>query len=608
MLETLRKLGEAAAELDGKTEAVDLLWEGLPSNYDREMTVVFNFAGEFQRVDAREVPSSELPDFRFKDPHPRKALWTPVSKYSGKSQNVLVRLRKALSEANSWAEKRTEWAAKGKLLSQIEEALETSEAQITAAIDEQVKQVADKDHRAFVTLRVDGATPPAVHKWPLFNVYIPEDRLEDEYGRSGKDTLVSASQSCTLCGEMEKTVFGNYAELKSYHLDQPGQIAGGFSASAGTRNLPVCNGCAAQTTYGKRIAEQELAFGMYGLSYWLLPAAGQPEVVQEFLELIRTQQGRGATLRDEALERLTGDEDEILYFLAEEYGDTDTVSLRMVVFLAQQAQWRILEEIDEVLPSRLQRIFAVKKRVESFDSDLKGRINLGTVREFTTQALKRGDTRVFLEYVAAIFHGGRIDERELLRRVVDEIISTYKRRPGEGKYVTLRGFGLIEFLRQLDVITWTGEERMNATSSPPKDRFADFVSAHPAHFGGRPDRAVAFLTGALVRALARVQLEDRGQNTYDTHEAPAFKKLRGFRMSKERLRDLLAEAKMKLVAYRADGDYINSRLQQMLSEQWITAEADWRLTEDEATFYFTLGLNLFDRIAFSKSEENEDNA
>ncbi len=154
-----------------------------------------------------------------------------------------------------------------------------------------------------------------------------------------------------------------------------------------------------------------------------------------------------------------------------------------------------------------------------------------------------------------------------------------------------------------------GSVRTAASPEAParaEDRFLAFLAEHPAHFADRPDRAVAFLTGALVRALARVQLRDRGQNLYETHEAPAFKKLRGFRMTEDRLRDLLAEAKMKLIAYRADGDFLHSRLQQLLSEQWFAAEPEWQLSEDEATFYFTLGLNLFDRIAFGKSSEDSD--
>ena len=125
--------------------------------------------------------------------------------------------------------------------------------------------------------------------------------------------------------------------------------------------------------------------------------------------------------------------------------------------------------------------------------------------------------------------------------------------------------------------------------------FRKYLEAHSQTFS-TPDRRVAFLTGALVNVLLHVQRKTSGAS-------PFFHRLRGVKLTKEQLKRLLPEVQHRLRQYGVSG-YV-SKLLELLCHEWVDAEPNWSIGDDEATFFFVLGVNLQYSIGRPSASSNE---
>jgi CRISPR-associated protein Csh1 len=116
-------------------------------------------------------------------------------------------------------------------------------------------------------------------------------------------------------------------------------------------------------------------------------------------------------------------------------------------------------------------------------------------------------------------------------------------------------------------------------------------------FFDRPEKKVAFLTGCYVSTVLSVQRQHL-QND------PFFGKVRGLKMGQKRLQDIYPEARNKLHQYDRLG-LVATTLDPQLAQAWIDCGGKWNLSDDEATFAFTLGLSLAWKVR-GAGETNND--
>lgn len=106
---------------------------------------------------------------------------------------------------------------------------------IWAEVELKQKQVGvDKNHRGYVYWADENMAP--VYAWPETKAFMVDCALESYAGKGG----VREKGSCAVCGSHDVKVYGNYAVLACYNLNNPGSIAGGFQAHQAHRNFPVC--------------------------------------------------------------------------------------------------------------------------------------------------------------------------------------------------------------------------------------------------------------------------------------------------------------------------------------------------------------------------------
>ncbi len=624
MYQAFRELGRTWARMEGRTDPRELLLDPLGPGYDRCVVLVFDEHGGYLRVDSRAFSAEKAARIRYKDASGPSSSTRPlpIIKQSGKSEETVKRLLRTAAEIGPWLLEQGEeawgtWAIRvGEHLENtriVQEATEASEA-LT------VKRTRTTDpHNVFLTL---GRETGGEVVWMLDAVPQLLDRalegIRKKYGKNKHPGDVVADDiACQVCGRHDREVFGNFNEIKCYNLDKPGMITGGFASTRPVRNVPICLACAGEINYGFAKAQEILKFRAAGSHYLLLPRTTEDDIRQEYLEMaqeardVERDQAReagravgtariGASLAKYTLLRITEDEREILGSIADQFGDRALLTLQMVFLHAgQAAEWKIKADIDEVLPSRLQTVFEAKRQVEAdpWLRDRKKPITVSTarIRDFCHQ----GQEFAFLQVLAAVFRGGTLDRDVVLHDVVDRILLTYKKNSenvgGLSAYTVACAYAYVKFLETLEIIPKPEVIPMQHDAS--MNPYRAYLEAHMDTFA-TPDRRAAFLTGALVSILLNVQNKERGAT-------PFFNKLRGLKLTREHLQDLLPEVQNKLEQY-GKGGYAN-QVKELLSHEWVKATPTWSISDSEATFFFVLGMNLQYHIAMSGKDEATDN-
>lgn len=113
------------------------------------------------------------------------------------------------------------------------------------------------------------------------------------------------------------------------------------------------------------------------------------------------------------------------------------------------------------------------------------------------------------------------------------------------------------------------------------EKIKDFLESHNVAFD-KPDKKAAFLLGVLTKFLLDVQLAAR-------KSTPFRSKLSGLKLDENKLKRLFPEVIEKLEEYHVS----YPEIEEYASKTLVEAENHrWRLSKNEISYYFALGLNL----------------
>ena len=422
---------------------------------------------------------------------------------------------------------------------------------------------------------------------PLYAVREVQDYMNakafDDYGTADKkNDSVQNDRVCYVCGEAGRRVYGNFSRLKSYNLDKPGMITGGFGKSQTLKNFPVCEECIAAISSAYDYAKRKLTFGFCGEHYLLLPCL-RTEDDELAKNIVSALERMGNTTQVSEYEKITGSQNDILEELADVGRGKDLLTLTMIFFKESNASWKITAEIPEILPSRISRIYSVKRAVE-LDSYLKMGdkpffFTFKVIRDFAGNSGKTSQ-RKFMGYVDAVFSGGKIYETAFLSDVVRAVVTRAKREPQMMPYMVRDALAAWQFLNQLGILERGVRIMSDAVGTSGK--YGRFLEAHKDFFNAR-EKVAAFLTGCYVSKVLFAQRQNLGNS-------PFYKKLRGMKLDRKRLQTLYPEARNKIQQYDDLG--LVMELDRLLASAWVECGSDWTITDDEATLSFTIGLSL----------------
>ena len=604
MIEAIKEIGEYSLKKEGKhlDDPVDIIVEDPASSpaYKHILAVIINKteAGfEFGGVRHEEYTKEKIGQYLYKRGSSKGSDLTPTSRITEVQKTftnkMLLWFKNALKNKDiKLNEEDTEF------ISDLGGCVEQNKDIILSELKNKTGNFA-KNENGILTLIINNGENKYVGDIPVFRKILLHDfSMKLYHSPTYKIQSISQNQFCSVCKQRKEEVYGLVTTYSFYNVDKPGFVSGGFNRADAWKNYPVCLKCALTLEAGKQYVDEFLAYKFYGFSYYVIPKLLQPERGREIYELLEDYR---KNIRDANVKikkgygnLLSENEEEALDILAQQ---ENFLNNNLLFYEKTNAAFRILLYIEDILPSRLRILFDGKRNVDKktvfkeFSKDKKAlSFTFGTIWHFFPRNREQDLSKYFLEITNKIFVDRKIDYSFLMSAMVNKIRKEFANN-NSTKLSTLMGLQLLDYLNNLDLLeNLTGGMEMNENNinqifgggDTPLDEKVNKLFTEFPDFFDQPAKRAVFMEGALAQLLLNIQYQERGAGPFRT-------KLQGLKLDERLVKRLLPEMQNKLEEY---GKNYYRELEVLISKYMIQAGEGWKMSKDEISFYFVLGMNL----------------
>ena len=605
MIEAIRAIGEYALQKEGKRleDPVDIIVEDPASSptYKHILAVVINKMEngfEFGGVQHEEYTKEKIGQYLYKRGSSKGSDLTPTSRITEVQKTfvnkMLMWFKNALKNKDlELNEEDTEF------ISSLAECIKQNKEVILSELKYKTGNFA-KNENGILTLIINNGENRYVGDIPVFRKILLHDFSMRLYHSSTyKIQSISQNQFCSVCKQKKEEVYGFVTTYSFYNVDKPGFVAGGFNRADAWKNYPVCLKCALTLEAGKQYVDEFLAYKFYGFSYYVIPKLLQPERCREIYKLLedyrKNIKDANVKIKKGYGNLLSENEEEALDILAQQ---ENFLNNNLLFYEKTNAAFRILLYIEDILPSRLRILFDGKRNVDKktvfkeFSKDGKAlSFTFGNIWHFFPRNREHDLSKYFLEITNKIFVDRKIDYSFLMSAMVNKIRKEFANN-NSTKLSTLMGLQLLDYLNNLDLLeNLTGGMEMNENNinqifgggDTPLDEKVNKLFTEFPDFFDQPAKRAVFMEGALAQLLLNIQYQERGAGPFRT-------KLQGLKLDERLVKRLLPEMQNKLEEY---GKNYYRELEVLISKYMIQAGEGWKMSKDEISFYFVLGMNLY---------------
>ncbi len=575
--------------------------EGMPTNYDRGLALCFGANGEWIGVKTRIGNDGVV----YRSGPSKGTNFTPCYTLSKSTPDRLLRTIQTFIDYPDLSMEKRQW-----LIDSLT-TFQSKQTDIWAEVEIKRKDVEsdDKKHLAYVYWADVEMTP--VYSWLEVRAFMLDSVLKS-FAEKDKKRSERHAGTCAICGQSDVTVYGNYSVLACYNLNNPGSIAGGFSAKQAHRNFPVCGECAIAISDAITFVETNLSSSLTGqfltrngskkikeLTYFILPYSNNIEVRTQMRGRLENNHDR---YRLNKVQDLVSDE----FALISEFSNCgDQLAFSLVFFEKDNASWKIKAEVQQLLPSRLQVLHESARKISKAadlivetKTELKP-VNIGalTFKNFSSASDNASDDTL-RSWLTALFSGQAIDQQHFIRCLVGKLLDTGKRNVDLLHWMTRHAWGLYRYALLTELVVLNSNQEHPAMSEIiPNSAYGRYIKEH-ADFFRRPELIVAFLTGCYASTVTSVQRKERGAE-------PFAKKFIGRLLTQSQLKRLYREGHSKLAQYGKLA-YVITGLDPDLATAWVACGEQWGINDEETTFAFTIGYSLAYRIKKLDGEAEAD--
>ena len=608
MIEAIRNIGEYALEKNRKSvdEPLEILLDNPANRNTKNILFILldNKDGEFKYhgVEIEEYSRDKLKKYLYrKGSGARGPDVTPTSMVTEIEKTFDIKIlswfKRYISDKNNQYD----------FIKKINLALENSKKKII----QDLKEKSEKENN-IISFKINGDYLGDIE---IFKNILVSEAKKNYYKKFDKISK-SEEKLCSVCKGKNKEVYGFVSTFNFYTVDKPGFVSGGFQQKDTWKNYPVCLNCALTLEEGKKYSEDNLNFKFYDFNYLLIPKfiKGVKEDIQkDIFKKIELQ--KDPRFGKKVIKLLTNDEKEVLETMSEQ---ENYLNNNFLFYSAPKgfngAVFNILLYIEDILPSRLKRLFEVKEIVDQeeifkncivpiFNDQGKKvgeqplEFNFGILRIFFPRISKnRTFNKYFLDITNKIFTNKLVEYDFLLNFIVKKIRDDFT-KDYSTKIDTLKGFMLLNYLKEFKILKFKEEVKMETEKlfmqekQERKEKIELFFDKFSNFFNSNVKKAI-FLEGVISQYLLNIQYQER--------KATPFRvKLKGLKLDEKQIKKLLPEIQNKLEEY---GKNYYRDLETVISNYFVLSGNDWNLTNDEISFYFTLGMNLSN--LFKKEKEN----
>ncbi len=446
---------------------------------------------------------------------------------------------------------------------------------------------------------------------PVFQKAFVNDSLRGFYYRTtgNIDTRIE-SGVCSMCHQTDIETYGFASPFSFYTIDKPGYISGGFQKSMIPYNYPVCRMCSIWLLLGKKYLDEHLTFNAFGKSLYIIPKTKNTSSLSRVLNNLKKL--NHAETFNEFQEIYLDREDKLFKYLSQIDEDC---TFNIVFFKEDNRAFRILLDLNDVLPSRLKTIFQMMKNIISTDFfrqfPVSGKremhiwFNFNWLRDILESS---GNDRYFMEAFGSIITNKKIDYHFLLKFVMQELINAFNETGKKDyKLFTISSYGFLLFLHNLNLLNYyrKGGDYMNIPDrnvydikdySSRKDMFEAFFHDHRSFFD-KPEKKAAFMIGYLTQNLLNIQMKKYDNNT------PFRARLKGLKLTEKDIRRLYYEISNKLGEYEIH--YLKPE-EGLCAGYFIRTDGKWRMLNEEISFFVALGMNMTHCFRFQKNHKETE--
>ncbi|MGC9366075.1 MAG: TIGR02556 family CRISPR-associated protein, partial [bacterium] len=579
MIQAIKDIGEYAIKSENKSinDPLDILIDDPEPNHNNpkyrnillmKISKDFNYKG----IDVEEYSRRNIKKYLYRQGSPNGTDITPTSRITT-IEKTLIKIK-----ILPWFKKYLKYDLKNNddFLNKIYECLLKHKNTILNDLNSIYKGF-DKNTNAVLSLKINDKYIGEIDIFRriLLNeaekIYYTKFSLESK----GKDKI------CCICNKQNKEVFGFVGTYKFYTVDKPGFVSGGFKQKNAWINYPVCLSCALKLEEGKNFLHNNLDFNFYGFRYHLIPKFLlniNYNKRDELLYILKNWKNPKFDKKGiKEFRKLTDDEDEILELMSEQ---KNFLNMNFMFYDAPKGYdgsvFNILLYIEDILPSRLKKLFEVKKEVENIDifNNLTFPLiyNFKILRYFFPKVSNnRTYDKYFLDIVRKIISNRPVDYnfiiKFIIRRIREDFISNINT-----KISTLNGFMLLNYLNKLKILGIEEEKIMSNenlkvidfneknSKNDFKVKINKFFSEFNSFFNCSEKKAI-FLEGVLTQKLLNIQFQER-------NSTPFRVKLKSLKLDEKQIKKILPEIQNKLEEYNKN---YYKNLESLISELFILA-------------------------------------
>ena len=432
-----------------------------------------------------------------------------------------------------------------------------------------------------------------------------KDKILSENNKSFYEKYETTSKendkNCYCCKKKKKEVYGFVNTYNFYTVDKIGFVSGGFDQKKAWKNYPICSECANILEKGKKYIEDKFTDRFSGLSYMVIPKTIFNIEDNDYFEILLEQfeNKNKISLSEEKGDELLHNEKISLEAISQ---IENNMMFNIMFFEKDKNSFKILLNLEEILPSRLKTIFEKKKEIEKREIylNLKAKnnyinlkFNFSIFEEFFRK--DKSNNKTFLDAINSVFTDKAISYDFIIKNFCGPII-----KPSEYKnsyFLARESLLILEVLNELNLLKnkTKGEVREMIERNEKNEIFLNFLESHEETFDSDLKRAI-FLEGVLTQKLLN-QPEQRNSGAF-------YSRLNSLKMSEKIVKRVFVEVINKLTEYKKKHYYFE--LEKIIAT-YLTSGNFKELSNDEMSYYFVLGMNLVDVFNVNEEDKKEEN-
>lgn len=449
----------------------------------------------------------------------------------------------------------------------------------------------------------------------LFDFKIIKD-IVLENGTEGKShkhgvTSLKGNQLCSVTQKKEKKVFGFAFPYKYSSVDKKGFVSGFFNQKNNWKNYPISENSALELEIGKNFLSQKLKSYFYGSPYLMIPHPFMQKngnTLANILDLLTkliTKEGNAKK------ERIKGYEEYIQRMISKEnnYFNLD------LMFYEENPTTKALNiklMLEEILPSRFRTLFVDVPAIVNDNELYKNAITIKKEKNnltFNFGIIKTFFDDDFLEIVQKLFLGSPLSNEYVFEKIIEVVRQNYNKAQTSGNWVEptrwtiLKAHLLINYLQKLQIINFNknykfmvetnnNSEQTEKKASFDLTKYKAFIEENK-NFLDADQKIGVFSVGVLIRLLFNIQNVNLGSTPFE-------KKLRGYNLNAELIKNIYVEALEKIGQYQ--GFYAYGNLRDFINDYFVLkSNLLNKMSNNELSFYFVAGLELGNKFKTEKS-------